>query len=216
MMKRTILGLITAWMAISLAAAQQNDSAVKVVGAMNNVMWKGQLYGTIALDTISGKQHLYGLGPVEYLSGELLVMDGRAYKSTVLTDSSMKVEETFEAKAPFFVYAHVENWKEQILPDSIRSIPQLENFLDQITRNSVRPFAFRLSGTIEDASIHIVNLPKGATVRSPLEAHQGLTSFRLSKREADIIGFFSTAHQAVFTHHDSFVHMHLINSPWRI
>jgi acetolactate decarboxylase len=43
-----------------------------VAGAMKNVMWKGQLFGTIDLDTIFNKQHLYGLGPVEYLTGELL------------------------------------------------------------------------------------------------------------------------------------------------
>jgi len=30
--------------------------------------------------------------------------------------------------------------------------------------------------------------------------------------KGDIIGFFSTEHQTVFTHHDTYIHIHFINS----
>ena len=43
---------------------------------MKNVMWKGELHGNLKLDTISNKTNLYGLGPVEYLAGEILIIDG--------------------------------------------------------------------------------------------------------------------------------------------
>ena len=39
-------------------------------------MWKGELSGTINLDTISNKKGLYGLGPESYLTGELLINNG--------------------------------------------------------------------------------------------------------------------------------------------
>lgn len=192
------------------APAQQNPGSVKVVGAMKNVMWKGQLKGTIDLDTLSGKQHVYGLGPVEYLSGELMILDGVAYKSSVLTDTTMKVEETFGAKAPFFVYARVDRWSEQSLPDSILTTRQLESYLNQVTRSFPRPFAFRLSGVVETATIHVVNLPKGAAVQSPSDAHQGQQRYYLHDQPSEILGFFSTEHKSVFTHHDTFLHMHLL------
>ena len=83
------------------ASAQSPENAVKVVGAMKNVMRKGQLFGTITLDTIANKKHLYGLGPVEFLTGELLIVDGKAYQSTVISEKTMKVEENFNVKAPF-------------------------------------------------------------------------------------------------------------------
>ncbi len=188
----------------------QPDTTVQVVGAMRNVMRKGELQGTIALDTISNKKQLYGLGPVEYLTGELLVIDGKSYKSTVVSETEMHVEETFDVKAPFFVYANVPNWKEQQLPDSIRTIKQLEAYLDQATKQAKRPFAFRLQGIIDSAQIHIVNLPKGTQVSSPGEAHQGMTNYSLQSQDVEIVGFFSTEHKAVFTHHDTFLHMHLI------
>jgi len=192
--------------------AQEYNQNVTIVGAMKNVMWKGQLYGTINLDTIANKRNLYGLGPVEYLAGELLVVNGKAYKSTVITDSTMKVEETFNVKAPFFGYSNVGRWVEQILPDSIQTIVQLEKYLNQATSKLKRPFLFRLEGTVEKATVHIVNLPEGAKVSSPDDAHQGQKNYHLQNEKVEIIGFFSTEHKAIFTHHDTFLHMHLITA----
>jgi acetolactate decarboxylase len=35
-------------------------------------------------------------------------------------------------------------------------------------------------------------------------------NYSLGSEEVEIIGFFSTEHQAVFTHHDTYVHLHLM------
>src|SRR3989344_5027739 len=167
-------------------------TTVKIVGAMKNVMWKGELRGTIDLDTISNKNHLYGFGPMEYLTGELLIIDGVSYISTVLNDSSMKVEKNYKIKAPFFAYANIENWVETPLPDSVNSLTTLENYLNESTTNSIRPFFFKLEGNMEEASIHIVNLPKGAEVHSPEDAHKERRSYFLKNEDVSVIGFFST------------------------
>jgi acetolactate decarboxylase len=192
--------------------AQPTNNDVKIVGAMKNVMWKGQLFGNIDLETIAIKQHLYGIGPVEYLAGELLIFDGKSYKSTVLTDKTMKVEETYQVKAPFFGYANIAKWNEQTLPDNIQTISQLEAYLEEKTKSAKRPFLFKLNGTVETAKIHIVNLPKDTKVSSPEDAHKGKTTYTIENQSADILGFFSTEHKAIFTHHDTFLHMHLITA----
>lgn len=179
---------------------------------MKNVMWKGQLYGNIDLDTIANKTNLYGLGPIENLAGEILIIDGKSYKSTVVSDTTMFVDEMYRLKAPFFAYANITNWTEQTLPDSIQTIQQLELNLDKLTVSYPRPFLFKLSGTVEQASIHIVNLPKGSIVSSPAEAHVGQKNYELENEPAEIIGFFSTSHKAIFTHHNTFLHMHLITA----
>lgn len=210
--KTTLLGLTILSLTSCSSKAQQTTNEVKIVGEMKNVMWKGQLYGNINLDTISNKTSLYGLGPVEYLSGEILIIDGKSYKSTVVSDTTMKVEETYDIKAPFFGYANISNWTEQTLPDSIQTIQQLEKYLDNLTKSSPRPFMFKLAGTVERATIHIVNLPKGSKVRSPDEAHKGQINYELQNVQADIIGFFSTEHKAIFTHHDTYLHMHLMTT----
>lgn len=190
--------------------AQHHSNEVTVKGAMKNVMWKGELDGIIDLDTLKQRKNLYGLGPVEYLAGEILILDGKSYKSTVVSATEMTVEETFKLKAPFFGYAHVKNWEEHPLPNSVRTIKDLELYVDQITKQASRPFMFRLTGTIDYAKIHVVNLPPGSKVSSPKEAHQGQVDYELTNEPSELLGFFSTEHKTIFTHHDTFLHMHLI------
>jgi acetolactate decarboxylase len=183
---------------------------IKVVGAMKDVMWKGKLGSSIDLDTISDKNGLYGLGPVTYLTGELLINNGKSYVSRVTSDSTMTVEQTFQTSAPFFVYGNVTEWNEIELPSDIKTIKDLEKLIDDKTTEFKRPFAFKLIGQVSSAVIHIQNLPEGTKVSSPNEAHQGQKNYNLTHENVEIIGLFSTEHKGVFTHHDSFLHMHLI------
>ena len=193
----------------SETSASKNE--VKIVGAMKDVMWKGKLDGKILLDTISNKKGLYGLGPESFLTGEILINNGTTYTSKVLSDSTMIVEKSAKTSAPFFVYANVNEWNAVKLPSSVTSIKDLETFIDSETKDKKRPFTFKLDGNISKATIHIQNLPKGTKVSSPKEAHQGQINYQLESEDVEIIGFFSTEHQGIFTHHDSFLHMHLIS-----
>lgn len=210
--KTTILALAFLTLTNGISQAQQRISTVKIVGQMKNVMWKGQLHGSINLDTIANKTDLYGLGPIEYLSGEIVIIDSKSYKSTVVSDTTMKVEETYNIKAPFFSYANITKWTEKTLPDSIQTIQQLELYLNMTTKSISRSFMFKLSGIVEQATIHVVNLPRGSKVSSPDEAHKGQQNYELKNEQSDIIGFFSTDHKSIFTHHDTFLHMHLITA----
>ncbi|MBI3136022.1 MAG: acetolactate decarboxylase [Bacteroidetes bacterium] len=179
---------------------------------MRRVMHQGELFGTIHLDTLPDKTHLYGLGPLEYLKGEILIADGISYVSSVENDSVMDIKETYDVKAPFFVYSNVENWFEKQVPDSVQTIKQLELFLNETTQKMQRPFVFRIVGEVDSSSVHIVNLPDGSVVHSPDDAHREQQVYSIENSEVEIIGFFSTEHAGVFTHHDSFVHMHLITA----
>ena len=186
------------------------NTALHISGAMRNVMHKGELFGTIALDTISNKTHLYGLGPFEYLQGEILIDDGRCFLSSVTADGTLHMEESYQMKAPFFVYDHVAKWKEVALPDTVQNILQLESYLEQSTKAQPRPFAFSMMCAIDSAAIHIVNLPKGTAVHSPDDVQKHHVTFDIKNEQATLIGFFSTEHQGIFTHHDTYVHIHLM------
>ena len=186
------------------------STTVQVVGALKNVMQKGELQARIDLDTLTIKKGLYGLGPEAYLTGELLVIDGISYVSRVQPDSTVIVDKTFDASAPFFVYAYVDDWEAFDLPSEVRTIPELEEYLQQLSSDLGSTYVFMLSGKAKQATFHIQNLPKGTLVNSPQEAHQGQVNFDLTDEDIAILGFFSTAHQGIFTHWDSYVHLHLI------
>ena len=98
---------------------------IHIVGAMRNVMWKGELGSSIDLDTISDKTGLFGLGPETYLTGEILINDGKCYASTVTDELTMVVEKTFDVSAPFLVYANVAEWDQIKLPPEVKTIPTL-------------------------------------------------------------------------------------------
>ncbi len=205
------IGLISCNSTKKEATNEETYSDVITVSAMKNVMWKGELKSSIDIDTISNKKGLYGLGPESFLTGEILINNGQSYVSKVATDSTMTVEKSFHVSAPFFVYANINEWIEIDLPSNIKTIHDLETFIDEKTVEFKRPFCFKLFGKASSAVIHIQNLPKGTEVSSPEEAHQGQTNYTLKNEQGDIIGFFSTEHKGVFTHHDSFLHMHLIS-----
>lgn len=209
---KTTCVIICIYFAIHSVALGQHGNHVKIVGQMKDVMWNGQLNGKIFLDTIADKTNLYGIGPVEYLTGEILIIDGRCYRSTVETETSMRMEETYDIHAAFFGYAQIKEWHKQVLPDSIQTLHQLEAYINKITSTSSRPFIFKITGKIDQAMIHVVNLPGGTKVKSPTDAHKGKVNYEINNEWVEMVGFFSTSHQAIFTHHDTYLHIHLITA----
>lgn len=209
-MKKTLL-FVVAILLVNCSSNKATMAEVKWSGAMKNVMKKGELFGTIYLDTISNKKHLYGLGPIEYLAGEITIFDGKSYVSRVNADSTMTVEQSYDIKAPFFVYANVENWTSVEVPKTVIDLETLEAFLTSLPNSEEKPFAFKIEAEVEETDIHVVNLPKHIkTVSSHDEAHQGQVNYILNDKKANLIGFYSAHHHAIFTHHDTNLHVHLV------
>jgi acetolactate decarboxylase len=210
----TILALIGCKIRPTTPATENiRHPELRITSAMRNVMHDGELQGKISLDTITEKTNLYGLGPLEYLQGEVTILDGHPYVSRVGAGSTMQVEETWNIKAPFFVRTNVAKWKEMSIPRHVQTIPELEELLARITKDlGSSPFPFKLTATVESATIHIVNLPQGTVVHSHEEAHQGQQNYTLTHVPAEMIGFYSTGHAGVFTHHDRTTHIHLITA----
>ncbi len=208
-------------MALALASCQLNPeeapkvkeeifNEVIITSEMRNVMWNGELAEKIHLDTIANKQGLMGLGPLAFLKGEITICDGVSYVSRVETDSTMVVEKSYDIGAPFFVHSNVKDWTTITVPDSIKTISDLESFIVDVSEGVPAPFAFKVEGEINSGIIHIQNLADGSVVSSPKEAHAGQVNYALGAEQVKIVGFYSQEHQAVFTHHDTFLHLHLI------
>ncbi|WP_242092274.1 acetolactate decarboxylase [Aestuariivivens sediminicola] len=187
-----------------------NTSSIKVVGQMRDVMWKGELAGKISTDSMNHPTS-YGLGPIEYLKGEVLLFEGQTFVSKVIDSSTHEVTQMKSTKAPFFVYTSKSELMELVMPDHRLSLKSTEQFIDSLFIAYDDPLLVRIDGVFEDLTIHSVNLPEGSLVSSPREAHEGLTNYRYDDVSGSIIGFFSRNHKTVFTHHDSYFHAHFIS-----
>ena len=195
---------------VSCTTTSPPTSPVRHVGAMREVMWEGRLGAQVDLDTLAGRRGLYAVGPLTQLAGEITVVDGDVYVSRVTSDTTMSVERKRGVGAPFLVYAEQTDWAKTTLPADVTDLKSLEAFVDERSADAPRPFVFLLKGTIDSALIHVQNLPPGTRVRSPKDGHRGQVKYPLGKHEVTVVGFFSTEHQGVFTHHDSYVHLHLL------
>ncbi len=187
------------------------NGPVIATGAMRNTMFNGQLAGLISLDSIA-RPGTFGIGPVEYLRGELLVMDGVVYRSTAQGDSTMKVEVAPAVRAPFFVHQHVEQWTEVALPPTVTDLSSLDAYLTERYGALGQAFAFRIVGDFSVIDIHIVDLTPGTVVNGPDDAHRENKYYRIRDSRVEVVGFFSTKHKAVFTHHDTNIHVHAITA----
>lgn len=202
--------LITCMAALPLLGAAQNGPVIPT-GAMRNTMFNGQLAGLIQLDSIA-KPGTYGIGPMAYLRGEVLLLDGIVFVSEMEKNLGMQVVQRTEVRAPFFVHQHVTDWTTVALPDSVVDLSTLDHFLTARFARTVEPFAFRISGDITSVDVHIVDVPRGSKVNGPDDAHRHNKDFHLESRTMDLVGFFSTKHKAVFTHHDTNIHVHAITA----
>lgn len=187
------------------------DQQIHIAGAMHRVMQKGELQAVVCSDTLP-KSHLYGMGPLENLRGEITIFDGVVYSAVVKADSTIVVKDNQSVCAPFFGWTHVSSWLSIPFPDSIGTMEELETYFLKEDVNGGDPFFFRLSGRIDDALVHVLHLPEGTVVRVPADARKGQLNKRTGGMYADLLGFFSTRHQRVFTHHDSFLHLHLLSN----
>lgn len=178
--------------------------AVKWVGTLREVH-SGASHSRLALSTLAGLPHLYALGPLAGLRGEITILDSAPIISTV-EGEAITINSSLEHQAALLVYAQVERWQELPIPEEVETLAALEAFLQRSARELglVAPVPFLLKGS---AAVTFHVLREGA----PSEQGHAMNRLTRSLESAtiEVLGFYSEQHQGVFTHHDSRTHMHL-------
>lgn len=180
------------------------------IGGMRETIMGGQRAARLDLRTLAGRPGLLGLGPLEGLTGEATIVDSRPSLVRVQPDGTLRVEESFAAGAPFFVWAEVSAWQARPLPDSVQTYTDLESFMDTVTDEAAsRPaFPFKIVGRVASVGFHVVDappdLPPGMDGHTKIQRH-----FERSAVEATLAGFWSRDHRGVFTPAASNLHIHL-------
>ena len=181
------------------------------VGAQRETIMNGKLAAALDLKTLAERPHLYGLGPIEELRGEVTIADGRPALARVAPDGTVNVTRSFDAGVPFFVWAEVPRWTLRPIPAAVRSFEDLERFIPQAAiaagLDAEKPLPFLVSGCEDLIEFHILNRIGDAP--HSMELHKKIQiKFELEEVEATIVGFHSTRHRGVFTPADSNIHIH--------
>lgn len=199
-----------------LAALLAAGTSAQIIatGAMKRTIWEGQRAGLIAMDTLA-VPGIYGMGPLEYMRGEITVVDGRCLVARVVNGGMMvTVEDT--VKAPFFVHGRVARWGLIELPGHVQRDDQLEAFLRQLGHSKEGPFFFNLTGKFSAVDLHVWDLPTGVDFSGPQEGGRFKIPFAATELEGQVLGVFSRDHRTIFTHHDSDIHLHVVSSDGRL
>jgi len=185
---------------------------VQWAGALKNMMHMGDLSAKANLADLADTEHLYALGAVANLKGEILIMDGDVMVSSVIEDALI-IDNSYDNEACLLVHATVGNWISVLIPENVLTKDQLETFVcSSAAANDIdttAPFPFLLNGHLSAMDWHVINWPEGDTEHSH-EKHvaSGLQG-TLHDVDAAILGFYSNSHHAIFTHHTTNMHMHV-------
>ncbi len=182
---------------------------VKHSGALRTIM-SGNIQAVISLDSLSNKKNLYALGAVDNLKGEIQIFNSKPSNSFVI-DGSLKIKDSYNLKAALLVYAEVEAWDSfQIEKSKTKS--ELEEKIFKMAKsngiNLEKPFPFLLEGNVASLDWHVINWNEGDTIHNHKKHKASGLNGTLRNTDVEILGFYSTKHKAVFTHHTTNMHMH--------
>jgi len=181
-------------------------------GAMSE-MGKNGFAPTISLDSLQKYKHLIGLGPLGKMEGEITVLDGKMYGGKSLISGETVVANDWKVQAPFLVYADVANWEKIKLSGSAESMAELEEKIKEAALsagiNLEEPFFFRIEGSFDQMVTHIVT-PRAPEIEGYV-AGQNQKNYDHASDSGELIGVYSKIGQRIYTHHDSFMHVHFLN-----
>ena len=210
--------LILSLIIIMTSCSVSNDKQVEVhhYGALKNMMHKGDLSSKVTLDELKDINHLYALGAVENLKGEVLILDGIPSISYVKRNDSLKtmmIDSSFEKNACLLVIASVEEWKSINIPNTVVTYDDFEIFVEKIAAengvNTDEPFPFMIEGIAKSFDWHVIDWPEGDSEHShDKHIHSGLYG-TLENQAVEMLGFYSNKHHAIFTHHTTNMHVHV-------
>jgi len=185
---------------------------VEYTGALMEIMHKGDISSRVALSSLKKIPHLYALGMVENLKGEITVLDSKPLIAQVVNDQP-KLSTDLNVNASLLVYADVADWITINIPDNIKTREQLEDFLPEIAKqngiNNAKPFPFRLEGIFAEANWQVVDWKENDNQFNFAKyTVAGLTG-KMINEPVSVIGFYSQKHQHVWTFHDTYIHAHV-------
>lgn len=193
------------------SVAAGNSFKVQWQGAQRDVLG-GDIRGHVDLEPLAPLSDLYGLGPLEKVSGEVTILNSEATIATVTDDGSINIASGFNHRACFLVYSQVPQWQKVALPEEVIDEKSLEAALPELAAeygiNPSVPFPFLLRGQPDRLIFHVLNKTDGLP-HSPELHEKAKIKFTLEDTGVEIIGFYSSEHRGIFTPGHSAIHIHL-------
>ncbi|WP_332914378.1 acetolactate decarboxylase [Algoriphagus boritolerans] len=174
------------------------------------------------MDTISIRKFLYGIGAVEDLQGEVLIVNGKPIVSELDKNRNPVWTETWDRKLIFLVSAPVQNWKKIKIDRPVANRKEFEAIVFEYAQKEgldvENGFPFRVKLIVKEIQAHIAYLrPETAQNFSPHGKKADDFPIDLENEPVRIIGFAGKtaggrfAMPAMPGREASSLHMHFIS-----
>jgi acetolactate decarboxylase len=189
-----------------------DDARVVWVGEQHKAVHDGDFGEKVRLTELAARPHLFAIGPLAGLKGEITVIDGQAVIATA-EGGAIRTHTELNRGAAFLVYTHAAMWKAMPLPPDVRTLDDLGTYLPGAAKaaglDPDAPLAFRVEGSTHALAYHVLNRPDDAP--ATFEAHErSKVHSAIADQAVRMIGFYSTRHRGIFTPGDSDLHIHFV------
>lgn len=199
------------------AKGRESGPTVRQFGAMRAVMREGETEARVRLAECVAERHVYAVGALAGLEGEVTIVDGEAWVSRV-EGSGIRCTGPGVGEgdaATLLTLATVGDWDSVELPRGAGDIADLEGVVEaEAARrgiDSAKPFPFVVEGEASSLELHVIRgfCPANDAGATDSEA------WRLSldgPTRALLVGFFARDSEGVMTHHGTALHVHALLS----
>jgi len=188
---------------------------VKVWGNLRALMHDGDTGSRVAIAPLLASPHLYAVGAVAGMRGEITIADGAAWLALGDRDAGRATEDgATKDGAALLVASQVSHWTRVAITEDIAFADvgrRIEALAAAAGIDVEQPFPFLVEGRLADVRWHVLTGPSSAAAPHG-HADNAVTGERAAI-DGTLVGFFSKHHQGVFTHMGENVHAHLVSPP---
>ncbi len=202
-----------------LAAVDSEETIVgpetRVHGALHRIMHEADFSSAVTIEPEISTATTFGLGAVEGLMGEISIVGGRCWISSIRDERvETRVDDGRGTRAALLVTAEVGGWNNSTLAEET-TLTALVGFVRNraidIGLDLERPLVFRVQGDLPGVDGHVIDGSRITADMSHEQRHDNaVTVVRYVPQPGVIFGFVSDAHQGVFTHKGQSVHAHAV------
>lgn len=174
-------------------------------------MYKDNAAAKIHLSALQGQEHIYGIGPLSGLRGELMLFDSVPFESRI-NKGRLQLKSDYDESAAFLVWSCVPRWRKVSVPSSVTSLELLEMWLSSLSGQMGAPlptrYPFIIKGRFDRIAWHVMNLKDDGKALTP-EKHQAAKFHGQSRHiKAELLGFYAPADAGYLVPARRAVHIH--------
>lgn len=206
--------VIQLWAVLWGCAPSVWNGRIEQWGSMRSVLRDGQTEGRVSLADAIARPNAYGVGALEDLNGEVVILDGQCRVAQPVDHGLVRVTDIpGDHRATFLAIAYVPTWNNV---DVLRDVDpdELDRFIRDVAiqegLDPSRPFPFVVTGEFGALHAHVVN---GAC---PMQGNVSgkHAPYRLDRARASgtLVGIYAENSAGNLTHHDTSTHLHIITN----